>query len=547
MTTTFGYPGVYTSEQLQGPTPPSNQTLGSPSVAGFMGEWWRGPIVPVMCNSWNDFVTYFGGFNPNGVPVLSDPYLGYAVYEFFSNGGATCWVYRLTSSIDGGISATINLADNAQATPQDTLTITTGSLGVEGNVGTWGNNVYINVTASNNTYQGITRFNLAVYYNPSGTGASPQYLMESWSDLSMVTTDARYALAILNSTTTGSRWVFATDLNDSNAAPSNVPTAALYQLANGTDSATPSTPDYVTALTYGASPSVSPLVFPAPFDNVPGQLNINLPGMSDQTVLSAAIQYAQDRPSSFLVIDPPIATTPAALVQGGGFIQTLSPAQSSYCAVYYPWLSAQNPASSSLLNTIMLPPGGFVLGQMTRIDVTSGPWVAPAGTNTVLSNVASAERNFAPSDLTALTEYNVNALRTQPNGSVLIWGTRTQNQGFATKFVPVRRTLDYVEAQLTRLLQYAVFQPNDVQLWQSITATCNQFLGNMLAHNAFPSSNQAASYYVICNSQNNTSQSISQGIVNTEIGIALLYPAEFISLVISQFQTSGTTTVTPAI
>lgn len=548
MTTTFGYPGVFASEQLQAPTPASNQTLGSPSVAAFLGEWWRGPTVPVMCNNWNDFVTYFGGFNTNGTPVLSNPYLGYAVYEFFSNGGATCWVSRLTNSISGGTSATVNLLDSeGGATPQATLTLTVGSLGVEGNAGTWGNDVYVNVTPSNNNYLGISRFNISVYYNPAGTGISAQTLVETWADLSMVVTDARYVVSIINSSSSGSRWIFATDLFDAVGAPQNVPIAVTTALMGGTDSLTPSNTDYVTALTYGSTPSVSPLVFPAPFDNVGGQLNINVPGMSDQTVLTAAIGYAADRPSSFLVIDPPIATTPAALVQSGGFIQSLTPSQSSYCAVYYPWLSAQNPASASLLNTIMLPPGGFILGQMAQIDVVTGPWVAPAGTNTVLRNVVSAERAFAPSDLSALTEYNVNALRTQSNGTVLIWGTRTQNQGFATKYVPVRRTLDYIEAQLTRLLEYAIFQPNDAQLWQSITGTCNQFLGNMLSHNAFPSSSQAASYYVICSNQNNTAQSISQGIVNTEVGVALLYPAEFISLTISQFQTSGATTVTPAI
>jgi len=64
-----------------------------------------------------------------------------------------------------------------------------------------------------------------------------------------------------------------------------------------------------------------------------------------------------------------------------------------------------------------------------------------------------------------------------------------------------------------------------------------------LAQNAFPSTTASTSYYVICNSTNNTPATVAQGVVNTTVGIALQYPAEFINLVIAQFQTTGQTSV----
>jgi phage tail sheath protein FI len=181
---------------------------------------------------------------------------------------------------------------------------------------------------------------------------------------------------------------------------------------------------------------------------------------------------------------------------------------------------------------------------MVNIDTTAGVWVAPAGLQTVLTNVVQAERPLAPSDMASLNLGNVNALRTRANGQVVIWGTRTMQAGYATLYVPIRRTLNYIESSLVHLLEFAVFQPNDQLLWTQISAICNNFLSGLYAQNAFPGQNASTSYYVTCDATNNTPQTISQGIVNTTIGVALLYPAEFISLLIAQFQSTGQTTVT---
>jgi phage tail sheath protein FI len=116
--------------------------------------------------------------------------------------------------------------------------------------------------------------------------------------------------------------------------------------------------------------------------------------------------------------------------------------------------------------------------------------------------------------------------------------------GYASIYVPIRRTLNYIEASLSQLLEFSLFQPNDALLWTSIAAIGNQFLAGLWGQNAFAGNNSTQAYYVICNSSNNTPQTISQGIVNTTVGVALLYPAEFINLTIAQFQSTGATTVT---
>ena len=517
----YGHPGVYVSETLSGPSP--SATSVSPSTAAMVGEHWRGPSVPVLCSSWSDFVTFFGGFNPNPVPVLANPYLAPSAYQFFANGGQQLWVGRIGASAQPGASASVNLVDS-QATPVPTLSLTAGVLGIVGNPGSWGNNLYVDVIPG-----ASGRFSLNLYWG--GVGA--QYMVEQWYDLSMSPSDSRYAVNLINSKTAGSVWVVATDLNDPAVAPNNTPTGVLGRsFTGGADPSDPATSDYVAALTYGN---------PGIFDLVVGPLNVAIPGVTSASSVGGLLGYAEDRPYTFAVVDPPSGQTPAGAVS---YAEGLAPVTPD-AAVYYPWVYASDPKSGNPQSTLLLPPSPFVLGQMATTDRSVGVWRAPAGLSTALTNVVGCERRLSSADQTSLTQAHVNALLTRPTGDVVIWGTRTLESGYADMYVPVRRTLNYIEYYLEHLLQFAVFQANDEVLWTTITATCDSFLNGMFVQGAFAGTTAAQSYYVTCDSTVNTPQLVSQGVVTTLVGVALQYPAEFISLKVAQFQGTQQTVVTP--
>jgi Bacteriophage tail sheath protein len=60
-------------------------------ITGFVGIARRGPLhVPVVVESWRQFVACFGEFTGAG-------YLAYAVRSFFENGGRRCWIVRVAS------------------------------------------------------------------------------------------------------------------------------------------------------------------------------------------------------------------------------------------------------------------------------------------------------------------------------------------------------------------------------------------------------------------------------------------------------------------
>jgi hypothetical protein len=519
--TLYGRPGVYVTESLIGPNPTPSTT--SPSVAGFVGEHWRGPIgKAVLCSSWPQFVAYFGGFNPNPTPVLANQYLPYAVYAFFLNGGTQCWVVRCGAVATPGTAASATLMDQS-ATPQATLSLQAGLFGLTTSPGTWGNAMYVDVVAN---AAGTGQFNLNIY--SGGYGA--QYLVEQWNDLNMVKGSSRYAPSVINAVGSGSWWIVATDLGDSAATPLNAPTAVTQkQFTGGVDTSDPAPADREAAVTATTSA----------LDYVQGPLNFNMPGETTLAVLTSALTYASTgRLYTFLVIDTASGQTPANAVS---YEQSLTPVVANG-AVYYPWLNMNNPANNAGQTTVLVPPGGFVLGQYASVDALQGVWWGPAGPITALSGVASAERLLSSSDLSALNLANVNAIKTRADGSVIIGGLRTLQPGYGSLYVPVQRTLNYIASSLAHILDSFVFAPNDGASWATVVAQCVIFLNGLLSVNAFAGNTPATAFYVICDSTNNTQQTINQGILNVTVGVALQYPTEFIQLNLVQFQ--GATTVT---
>jgi uncharacterized protein len=97
-------PGVY-YQTVDAGSPPV--TPLRTDITAFVGIAERGPVdVPVPVESWQQFVSWFGGCVPTG-------YLAYAVRGFLENGGRRCWVVRVTSNdpLVGSAASTTSLSD----------------------------------------------------------------------------------------------------------------------------------------------------------------------------------------------------------------------------------------------------------------------------------------------------------------------------------------------------------------------------------------------------------------------------------------------------
>ena len=101
-----------------------------------------------------------------------------------------------------------------------------------------------------------------------------------------------------------------------------------------------------------------------------------------------------------------------------------------------------------------------------------------------------------------------------------------------------------LEHDFTYLLQPALFEPNDAQLWLQITQIISNYWTQLMQQNALGGTTPTTAFQVICDSSNNTPATSQAGIVNVSVAVALVSPAEFILINISQFQNTGQTTIT---
>ena len=494
----FSRPGTYVSEvQTLGTVLPDTPNV---AVTCFVERCNQGPVnTPTSVSSWNEFVSLFGGFTDTTL------YLPYAVWQYFNNGGAQCYVTRVLGT--GAAVATINLGDRV-ATPQNTLSVTAK------NPGTWGNNLRVQALD-----RGADRFDLLVY-NGAANDANK---VETWLDLSMDLADQRYVVSVLNSVTSGSRYIVVADLNSTSPAPNDRPALATKQLAAGANGTAVSGTDYSAAVS-----SLNELVSQA--------ININIPGNSTSAVLTSAITYCEQRGDAFLVIDPsPNLTTASAVSEASAF------AQSSYAAYYYPWLQALDAGSPTAGATKLLPPGGAVCGVICRTDLQAGAYKAPAGLHARLSGVVALERKLASTDLDTLNDSYINAIRQHPVGGIVVYGARTLSRTSATRYVSVRRSLNYVKDNVKKLCEFAVFENNNATTWSMVTTRIANFLTQYWQAGGLNGRSTQEAFYIVCNASNNTAPTIAAGELHVEVGVAVLSPAEFVVIKIGQFDGGATT------
>ena len=500
--TTYLRPGVYVQETLNPIAPvvgPSSNT-----VAAFLGANDRGPEVPTLVTSWSQYVSKFGSWN-----TTTNNDLALALYMFFANGGNQAYVTRVSGT---GASAAVRILQDRAVSPHNTLEVFANS------VGTWGNS--LNVSVTNSTTTGY--FNLVVYYG----GSSASNIVEQWTDITMTSTDSRYALSVVNENSNYIRLVDADSV--STGATKNPAVVSNQSLSTGAEGASVDGTAIATALDL--------------YDTIPQSLVLNVPGYTDDTTVNALISYATARGDVFVVIDGINDTVDNQLTLAASYTA------SSAAAVYYPQITIADPtlgvgAPAGVTKTIGA--GAAVVGLYAATDSSRGVFKAPAGLQARLAGAVSV-KPLTNAELDSLNSSNppVNAIRFISGSGIVVMGSRTLKSGYVDRYVPVRRTLIYLEKSLKDLTQFAVFEPNDARLWSRINATVSAFLTAFWSQGGLTGSNPSQAYFVKVDAENNPQSSIDNGIVNIQVGVALQRPAEFVVINIGQY--SGGTTVTVA-
>jgi hypothetical protein len=495
-------PGVYVQETLN----PIAPVVGpnSNTVSAFVGANDRGPTSPTLVRDWNDYVSKFGSWN-----TITNNDLPIAVYMFFVNGGSSAYITRVVGT--SAALATRTLSDRA-GSPIATLRINANSFG------TWGNSLNVSITDSNSTGY----FNLTLYNG----GTTDSDIVERFPDLTMDTTNARYAPSVIN---VSSKYITVTDLSSASVSPTKNPAlASNLSLASGANGSSVTPAIINTALSL--------------YNTITQSLLLNVPGYTDATTINYVIAYAESRSDVFVIIDGQTGTAADQITLNSSY------STSSQAAVYYPRITISDPTvgMGSATNAVKtIGAGGAVMGLYARTDASRGVYKAPAGLLARISGAVSISAlTNTELDLLNGSQTPANAIRYVSGAGIVVMGARTLKAGYIDRYVPVRRTLIYLRKSLIELTQFAIFEPNGAALWRRLNASISSYLTEFWSQGGLQGAKPSDAFFVRIDSTNNTQNSIDNGEVNIEVGVALQRPAEFVIIKIGQYD--GGTTVTVA-
>lgn len=553
-------PGVYIEEVDRGSRP----IEGVPTaVAGFLGftEDIRGGaeiFKPMLVTTWNQYLQYFARPNSDGFTDFG-AYLPFSVYGWFLNGGGRCWVMSIGTRLPGSPAPepTAVGTDINNRTQRPALRF---SLRQDGALAASGNGNGALATTGDRTIRvrimegepkpqptsddGTTTVavNTGEYFTVIVSQRGEE--LERFPHLTMnpqVNTEvADYVVTALEE----SRYIQATDISLSGSPLARRPNNGVFEVSPPPMLVQPERfNQYVEGvrddrtgvrglfeiddITIVACPDLM-RVYEAglmDLDQVHGVMDMML-SMCE----GAAAGDIPNPPNRMVIIDPPPDRVKPQDVSR--WVSEDFNRRSQFAALYYPWIQVPNPRNAG--RPISIPPSGHIAGVWSRIDETRGVYKAPA--NEVPRGVVGLayDCNFREQEL--LNPIGINCIRSFPNRGIRIWGARTLVEPDNTqwRYISVRRLMSYIEKSIELGTQWVVFEPNDEDLWQRVKRTIGNFLNTLWREGALSGSSPDQAYYVKCDEDINTPQTMLLGRLYVEVGIAPVRPAEFVIFRISQ-------------
>lgn len=588
MPVTPTYPGVYIEEI---PSGVRTITGVATSITAFVGRTLRGPTdEPTTINGFADFERVFGG-------LWTGSWLGYAVRDFYLNGGSQAIIVRLyhpdpAPPPNGG-------GGGPPPPPPARTAITVGGLTFEAAYpGSWGQRLRVrldnDVSADVAANMGLTKddlFNLTVVDTTPG-GRTEQYRNLTLKDTPVGT--PRRVERVLAAQSKLLRWK-GTFPSPAPAMPNFADVAAKQKALDDKLKADPNADVSAerTAL-YGVLQNVMDPVSkaeriladklaanpadPAAAERAALTTALNGAAASDGGALedddfigagkagAKAGLYALEKADLFnLLVIPPYTGDPPDVDD------TVVAAAASYCemrramllvdppsdwtdkdaakngkgslvtssrnaALFFPRLRQPDPLRDDQKGNFA--PSGAVAGVFARTDTARGVWKAPAGLDASLVGVPELSVPLTDPENGELNPLGINCLRAMPAAGRVVWGSRTlqgdDRLASEWKYIPVRRLALYLEESLYRGTQWVVFEPNDEPLWAQIRLNVGAFMQSLFRQGAFQGRTPREAYFVKCDKETTTQNDINLGIVNIIVGFAPLKPAEFVIIKLQQ-------------
>jgi phage tail sheath protein FI len=247
--------------------------------------------------------------------------------------------------------------------------------------------------------------------------------------------------------------------------------------------------------------------------------------MGDTTIMGDMIDYAEDRQDIFALLATP---------QGFGaqdakdFKLITFGRKSKYAAMYWPWIKVADPTGGP--GTITMPPVAHVAGVIARTDNTRNVGKAPGGTvDGALRFLVGLESKPDKGERDTVYPARINPLIDTPQTGMAVWGVRTMSPtNDIFRYINAVRLFQFVEKSTFNSTQFAVFENINTGLFNQLKTGMDSFLNGLFNSGHFAGDNPSQAYFVVVDGTNNTPDTINQGKVIVDVGIAPNRPAEFV-------------------
>lgn len=509
-------PGVYVQEMESDSRP--IEGVGT-AVAAFVGLAPEGPEnTPTLVTTWKQFESAFGGLTPGA-------YLAQSVYGYFMNGGGAAYIVRVgtTPALEKPA------AKGAKVAPPPPPQISIGK--------------YVFTAKGPAAAAGAKPVKVEIAdaggENPPGDQLKVVVMMEGrqpeiWENVSS-TPGAEF---FVTKVSTESKLV---TVSEAPVPGATKPVKGTYELVLAVAPTTTPVVDKLSANDYIGDPAdrtgfggleaIDDVTIVAVPDLVAAleQGAIDLDGF--KAVQLAMIAHCESMGDRIAVLDPPPGLSVQAVKD---WRTTTAGYDSRFAALYYPYIKVMDVTGTPRL----IPPSGYIAGVWARSDATRGVHKAPA--NEVIKGVLGLETTITSTEQELLNPEGINALRSFPGRGVRVWGARTLSSDPAWRYLNVRRLFNFLEQSILGGTQFAVFEPNDPQLWARLGRTIDAFLKTQWRQGALFGRVAEQAYYVKCDEETNPPELVDIGQVVVQIGVAPVKPAEFVVFQLSQFSGGGT-------
>ena len=479
----------------------------------FVGRTLRGPVnLPVFIRSFAEFQHVFGG-------LWQPSLLGYAVEQFFDNGGREALVVRV---VNGARSATLTLKAGSQVLQLRALHPGTREF------------LRASVDFDNIAADEVFVFNLTVQrVRAQGTGQVED--QEIFHRLSVSSTDERYfPRVIASSALIRLMGAMPAQRPDRTLDPaSGIATAYINSNSDGDDGAPLTDYDLI-----GSSLSHSGVFA---LHHVEYFNFLCIPPLSRDSdvgpsALLVAARYCKER-RALLIVDPPSSwqTADEALA---GLRDWNFPDENAL--MYFPRVLAHDKLRGHFES---FAPCGTVAGMLARFDETSPVWLPADRDEPVL------RPGFRPACLVGedrrirLANLGVNTIQAVRSPGRLSIRPRTLAAGNTAnadwRYLSARRLALFILSSIEHGTRWIAAAPSPAGVAQTLTSQVRAFFEGLYDAGTFGLRRTEDAYFVICDQRVNNPHALSSGEVQFVIGFAASREQEFHCFRISHSAAGG--------